>query len=349
VTFGERPLLILFVLPIIIVAYIGGLAPGLLATAIACGGVRYWFIPPKFSFAVAQKHDLAQWYFLVVNGVLISALNEALHRAWQRVEDARRLEEESAAEVQRLNAELEQRVQERTAELQAANQELEGFAYAVSHDLRAPLRALSGFSQALREDCGDQLTGEAPTYLAQLELASRRMGELIDGLLTLARVTRGDLQRDVVDLTAVASRVREELSLGEPERSVDWQIAPALTCRGDARLLEVMLQNLLGNALKYSAGRDPAVIRVYTEATPAGTVFCVADNGAGFDMAHAAHLFRPFARLHRDDEFPGLGIGLATVQRIVHRHGGRIWAESAVGQGAVFRFTLAPGEEQSVG
>jgi PAS domain S-box-containing protein len=243
-------------------------------------------------------------------------------------------------EIRRLNAELERRVDERTAELRAANQELEGFAYAVSHDLRAPLRAMSGFSQALLEDYGPRLDGEARAFLDQIALASGRMGELIDGLLTLSRSTRGELQRDRVDLSALAQRVLAELAAAEPARRVSWKIQPGLAARGDSRMIEVVLTNLLSNAWKYTARSEAPMIRVYSEQDGGERYVCVADNGAGFDMAYANRLFQPFQRLHRQDEFPGIGIGLATVQRIVHRHGGTIRARGAPGQGATFSFTL---------
>ena len=250
----------------------------------------------------------------------------------------RRLAEEK---IHQLNAGLEQRVEERTAELLAANQELDAFAYAVSHDLRAPLRAMGGFSQALIEDCGEQLHGEALVYLEQITLASRHMGELIDGLLTLSRSTRGELYRDLLDLSETAGLVRDELGRLEPDRTVTWQIEPGMVARGDARMLELVMRNLIGNAWKYTAGTSSPLIRVYTEERDGVPCYCVADNGAGFDMKHLQRLFKPFQRLHRQDEFPGIGIGLATVQRIVHRHGGEISAEAELGKGATLRFTLA--------
>lgn len=254
----------------------------------------------------------------------------------QDVTDRRAAEEA----VHELNAQLEQRVADRTAQLRAANAELDSFAYAVSHDLRAPLRAMSGFSEALIEDYGPQLDNTARSYLDQISLASRHMGELIDGLLVLSRSTRGLLQQGDVDITALAERAVAELRRAEPGRTVQVDISPGLHARGDRRMVDAVLRNLIGNAWKYSAGQAAAHIRVSQHQRDGHTWTEVADNGAGFDMAHAGRLFKAFARLHRQDEFPGLGIGLATVQRIVHRHGGRIEADSAPGQGARFRFTL---------
>ena len=249
------------------------------------------------------------------------------------------------ADIQRLNAHLEQRVIERTAELTAANQELDSFAYAVSHDLRAPLRAMSGFSQALQEDYGDQLQGETKLFLKQIDIAGHKMNELVDGLLALSRSTRGELQHDVVDLSAMAERLLAELAQGEPERKVTIKVESDLQTHGDARMIEVVMRNLLSNAWKYSSQAAAASIRVYAETRQGEQYFCVADNGAGFDMVYASRLFQPFQRLHRQEEFPGIGIGLATVQRIVRRHGGVIEARGLPGKGATFCFSLAAAME----
>lgn len=254
---------------------------------------------------------------------------------------------QAEADVLQLNASLEQRVRERTSELQAANEELESFSYAVSHDLRAPLRAMTGFSQALVEDYGDLLNDEARAYVSEIVRGGRHMADLIDGLLHLARVTRGELRRDRVDLSGLARSIRDDHARIEPNRRVTWRIADDLTAWGDSRMIDAVLRNLLGNAWKYTAHTADAVISLHAEHDGAGLVYCVADNGAGFDPKHAEKLFKPFSRLHRQDEFPGIGIGLATVQRIIHRHGGGIAATASPGQGAVFRFTLPVAEVET--
>jgi PAS domain S-box-containing protein len=244
-----------------------------------------------------------------------------------------------------LNADLELRVRERTDALEAANAELEAFSYSVSHDLRAPLRALDGFSLALLEDYGADLDGDAEDYLNRIRVASQRMARLIDDLLMLSRVTRRGMTRGRVDLSAAARSIGTELADDDPGRQVKLVVTPRMVATGDAQLLDVALRNLLDNAWKFTSRTAGARVEVGMEGEGEDRVFFVRDNGAGFDSQYADKLFAPFQRLHGDDEFPGTGIGLATVQRIVRRHGGRVWAEGATGTGATVWFTLGPGGE----
>lgn len=246
-------------------------------------------------------------------------------------------------QIRHLNATLEKRVAERTAELSAANRELDSFAYTVSHDLRSPLRAMDGYSQLLVNEYSDRLDSEARNCLNQISLASHKMGGLIDGILTLSRSARDTLHLGSVDLSVLATRRLAELAEAEPERVVAGEVQPGLLVTADARMMDVVMTNLLDNAWKYSSKTAGARVGFYSLSDAEGTWYVVADNGTGFDPVHADQLFQPFHRLHRQDEFPGIGIGLATVQRIVERHGGRIVAESTPGQGATFRFTL-PGK-----
>ncbi len=256
----------------------------------------------------------------------------------------------SAAQLAEANTALGREIDERRLaeetlhaaekELRAANAELDSFAYAVSHDLRAPLRAMIGFSTALVEDYGEKLDEEARQYISQIVRGGKHMGELIDGLLQLSRVTRGDLQRTNVDISALAASMREQMKAAGTDTATTWEIEPGLSVWGDSRLIEAVMQNLLDNAVKYAAKATGPAVRVYGRCDAATTTIFVADNGVGFDMAHAEKLFKPFQRLHRQDEFPGIGIGLSTVSRIIQRHGGAISAEAAVGGGATFRFSL---------
>jgi PAS domain S-box len=246
---------------------------------------------------------------------------------------------EAEQALRRFNAELERRVAERTAALTASNKELEAFSYSVSHDLRAPLRAIDGFSRIVAEDYADRLDGAAQDHLARIRAASQRMATVIDDMLELARIARIEPERRDVDLSALAAAVCGELP-EEPRRVIELAIAPGVHAQADPRLMHIVLQNLLHNAWKFTGRSAAARIEFGEIAVEGERVFFVRDNGAGFDPAHAKNLFGAFQRLHRPDEFAGTGIGLATAQRIVQRHGGRIWAEGAVGRGAVFYFTL---------
>ena len=246
-------------------------------------------------------------------------------------------------ELRMLNSELERRVAARTVDLERANRELETFAYSVSHDLRAPLRAVDGFSQALLEDYGEKLGAEGRHDLERVRAGAVRMGKLIDAILQLSRLSRRSVARAPVDVSAMAREVSSELQHGEPDRRVEVEIQDGLFAQADAGLVRQVLQNLLANAYKFTSKTPLPCVR-FGAAEPDGVVvYFVADNGAGFDIAHAQRLFLPFHRLHRETEFPGDGIGLATVMRAVRKHGGTIWAHGAVNEGATFYFSLTPG------
>ena len=244
------------------------------------------------------------------------------------------------AEIRRLYTEMEQRVVDRTAELTLINKELESFSYSISHDLRAPLRSIDGFSRILLEDYAEKLDAAGRENLDRVRAASQRMGHLIDDMLKLSRYTRSPICCKPVDLSALARSVAEELMLTEPDRRVEMVIEPGLVAKGDAGLIQVVLENLLGNAWKFTSKTTEAKIEFGRTISAGELAFFVRDNGAGFDMTYSDKLFGTFQRLHSNGEFPGTGIGLATVQRVIHRHHGRVWAEAQVGQGATFYFTL---------
>ncbi len=237
----------------------------------------------------------------------------------------------------RLYLDLERRVRERTRELEQANRELEAFSYSVAHDLRAPLRSIDGFSHALLEDYGDKLDEAGQRYLTRIRAGAQNMAVLIDGLLALAHVGRMELRRATVSLSELAQAIVEQLREAEPKRQIEVAIAPALEATADPRLAAVILQNLIGNAWKFTSKREQAHLVI----DRLGDAFFVRDDGVGFDPATASKLYSGFQRLHNSAEFPGNGIGLATVHRAVERHGGRIWSEAAVDRGATFYFTLA--------
>jgi light-regulated signal transduction histidine kinase (bacteriophytochrome) len=248
---------------------------------------------------------------------------------------------DAQAEIRTLNEELEARVELRTAELLVANKNLEAFTYSVAHDLRSPLRALSGYGEALTEDYGDRLDKTGRWYVERIQAATERMGALIDDLLLLAQVSRSEISLGPVDLSAEVAVIAGELQAREPGRTVRFVIHDGVWVNADRTLIRTVLQNLVENAWKYTGKRDDAAIEFgATAAEDAGVCCYVRDNGAGFDPAFAAKLFQPFQRLHAVTEFPGTGIGLASVRRIIERHGGRVWAEGAVGRGATFYFTL---------
>jgi light-regulated signal transduction histidine kinase (bacteriophytochrome) len=263
----------------------------------------------------------------------ISARKEKLEREITERKNAER-------EVRALNAELDERVKRRTASLNSANKELEAFAYSVSHDLRAPLRALDGFSLAVIEDYGDKLDDKGKDYLRRIRGGAAKMAELIDDILKLSRITRDEMRVEVVDLTLIAKSIADELKKQAPDRDVEFIIKDVNKISGDAKLLRVALENLIGNAFKFTRNTRGAKIEFGETKVGDETAIFVRDNGAGFDPSYKEMLFSPFHRLHTNAEFEGTGIGLATVKRVVIRHGGRIWGEGEIGNGATFYFII---------
>lgn len=269
-------------------------------------------------------------------GVLIDRFNEMIERI--QIRDMA---------LEQIRMDLEQRVEVRTRDLQEANKELEAFSYSVAHDLRAPLRTIDGFSQVLQEDCAANLDKSGLDYLERIRKATQRMARLLDDMLNLSKVTRSSVNPEEIDLSGIARNIVAGLREQNPSREVEFMVSERLPVRADAGLITIALENLLGNAWKFTGKRGHARVEFGMQLAEGKPVYFVRDNGAGFEMQYAAKLFSVFHRLHKDSDFPGTGVGLATVQRIINRHGGRLWAEAVVGTGATFYFTLGEGGQKS--
>jgi light-regulated signal transduction histidine kinase (bacteriophytochrome) len=276
----------------------------------------------------------------VINALVVDDRMSVIPRKQQARTRPAKSEERSPEEILRQNADLEERVRKRTEQLEASNKELEAFCYSVSHDLRAPLRSIDGFTHALIESYSESLDPVAREYLQRVRAASLRMNQLIDDLLHLSRVGRREMRIQDVDLSELAASVAHDLQKGDPTRQVDLVIAPGLRARADERLIRIALENLLGNAWKFTSRAPRARIEFGSENRGGKAVYFVRDDGAGFDMTYADKLFTPFQRLHANHEFPGSGIGLAIVQRIINRHNGQVSAQGAPEKGATFCFSI---------
>lgn len=317
-----RAPLIFFVAASLIAAWYGGLGPGLVALIAGLLIGDYFFIPPVHRFGAYSPSDLALlMIYASVTSIGLAAITN-LHNALQREEQARKW-----------NRELEGRVRERTAELEA-------FCYSVSHDLRGPIRSIASFSQLLEEDYESRLDDEGKRMLHIVIQSASRMDKLLYDLLELSRLSRKDMQWQTVNLSALVQAFTDYLQKVDPKRKMEIVIAPNLTAQGDEALLRIALENLINNAWKFTGKRAEGHIEFGSELHDGKPVYFVSDNGIGFDMAHAAKLFGVFERLHTEADFPGTGIGLAMVQRVIGRHGGQIWAKAEPNRGATFCFTL---------
>jgi light-regulated signal transduction histidine kinase (bacteriophytochrome) len=312
----------LFTLSIAVVTWYAGTGPSVLAILLSTALFDFFFTEPLYSLAISGR-DLP-WFLIFVLGGTIFALFAAVRRR---------------AEASLLQA--REQLAKRAAELEAANKELESFSYSVSHDLRAPLRHIAGYAELLQRQASASLDEKARRYMAMILEASKRMGDLIDDLLGFSRIGRAEARKAAVSLDQLVREVIAELRQDTKDRQIEWTIGALPVCYGDRSMLKVVLANLLSNAVKFTRPRSPAKIEIgWADVKDNQIEVFVRDNGAGFEMQYVNKLFGVFQRLHRVDEFEGTGIGLATVQRIIHRHGGEVRAEGAVDQGATFYFSL---------
>ncbi len=335
---------------VLVVPLVAGGGPGLLAIGLCAASSAYYFLPP-WGFGIDDPADTANLGVFICVSLLIYWVALAQRKAHRiALEKTRQSEEElmerkqAEQEIRRLNRELERRVEERTRELVASNKELEAFSYSVGHDLRAPLRAISGFSEMLGEKVEGKLDDEAISYIHKVGENAVLMGRLVDELLWFSRLNRQEMRRSEIDMRYLFATIGNELRAAEPHRAITITVSEDLPyARGDEALIRQVVANLLSNAFKFTRYCSPALIEISSHRDGDEITYVVKDNGAGFDMKYADKLFGVFQRLHLQDEYEGTGIGLALVKRIVERHGGYVWAEGKVEEGATFYFSLPGG------
>lgn len=336
-----------FNLAIAVATWYGGLGPSVMALVMSMACFDFFLCPPIYSF-VLSKGDLPSFFVFAVWAILIASFAEVRRRTEEHLSQARdhlqievRHSKQQESEIRKLNRELTSRA----AELESSNKELESFAYSVSHDLRAPLRHVVGFSELLQKHAGSLLDDKSQRYIKTILDSSKKMGTLIDDLLSFSRIGRAETKKSLVNLEQLVRDVVSEIEGETKGREITWKIDGLPVCYGDRSMLILVLGNLISNAVKFTRARMPAEIEIgCTDRDNGYTEVFVRDNGAGFDMKYASKLFGVFQRLHRADEFEGTGIGLATVQRVIHRHGGFVRAEGTVDQGATFYFSLPKGQ-----
>jgi len=300
---------------------------------------NFFYIPPELTLDThSRSSEVGEWMCQQI--IRVQNAECARDKAMSALKESEAKQRHLAEQLAEMNCGLEQRVQQRTLQLEQANRELEAFSYSVSHDLRSPLQHINGFASLLAEDYDASLDGKGKNYLERIRQGTRRMGELIDDLLRLAKLAKAELKVSKVELSTIADNVIGTLRFREPGRQVEVKIERGIEVHGDPGLLRSAMENLLSNAWKYTAKNPNAVIEFGRVQQGGARTFVVRDNGAGFDMKYSAKLFEPFQRMHTEQEFAGHGIGLATVQRIIHRHSGKIWAEAEPGKGASFYFTV---------
>jgi len=333
---GIRHQMSMFLFGIAFAAWYGGVGPAIVAVVCSSLAYDYFFTQPFYTFATSGE-DLPNYALFVLYTLLVGWFGLVRRRAEAELRQSRDVLNVEVERRRALNRELEKR----SDELQATNKELEAFAYSVSHDLRAPLRHMSGYAELLQKTVGAALDAKGVRFMAMILESAKRMGDLIDDLLAFSRIGRAETQWTHVDMNQLVADVVAELRRETAERDIVWNVGSVSACDGDRSMLRLVLLNLLSNAVKFTRGRPQAVIEIGSlSASDGEVVVFVRDNGAGFDMRYVHKLFGVFQRLHRADAFEGTGIGLATVQRIIHRHGGTVRGEGIVDQGATFTFSI---------